>query len=280
MKRRSTATNLIEFVSHATKVMESKHQLDVVYTDFQKAFDRVKHSFLLYKLKKLGVHSELLAWIASYLCGRTQFVKLAGWSSQIFNVTSGVPQGSHLGPLLFILFMDDATKVFSSSTCLLYADDLKILKVIKNVLDASALQRDLNRLLQWCEVNQLYLNIKKCNVISFTRKRSKIEFGYSVNGVQLNRLKVVKDLGILMDEKLTFGKHIEYVIAKSYSMLGFISRTCKEFRSVRTLKSLYFAHVRSYLEYASVVWHPYQETFVDRIESIQKKFLMFAQEER
>ncbi|XP_037038297.1 uncharacterized protein LOC119075847 [Bradysia coprophila] len=112
--------------------------------------------------------------------------------------------------------------------------------------------------------------------MSFTRKRSKIEFNYSINDTVVTRLKLVKDLGVLMDEKLTFGKHVEYVIAKSYSMLGFVIRTCKEFKNVKTLKSLYFAHVRSYLEYASVVWHPYQETFIDRIESIQKKFLMFA----
>lgn len=276
MKYRSTATNLVEFVSYATKVMESNHQLDVIYTDFKKAFDRVKHSILLYKLNQMGVHSSLLAWISSYLSGRSQFVKLAGWSSRTFSVTSGVPQGSHLGPLLFILFMDDVTEVFQSSTCLLYADDLKIFKKIKNVLDASALQRDLNRFLQWCDVNQLYLNTKKCNVISFTRKRSKIEFGYSVEGVLLTRLRMVKDLGILMDEKLTFSKHVDYIIAKAYSMLGFVIRTCRDFKNVNTLKSLYFAHVRSYLEYASVVWHPYQSTFIDRIESIQKKFLMFA----
>ena len=276
MKRRSTSTNLVEFVSHAIGVIESKRQLDVVYTDFRKAFDRVKHSILLYKLRKIGIHSDLLAWISSYLSGRTQFVKIAGWSSRTFDVTSGVPQGSHLGPLLFILFMDDATKVFLSSRFLLYADDLKIFKTIKNVLDASALQRDLNRFLQWCEVNQLYLNAKKCNVISFTRKRTKVEFNYSVYDTPLNRLRVVKDLGVLMDEKLTFNEHVEYIVAKAYSMLGFVIRTCKEFKNIKTLKSLYFAHVRSYLEYASVVWHPYQSTFIDKIESIQKKFLMFA----
>ena len=276
MKRRSTSTNLVEFVSHATKVMESKHQLDVIYTDFQKAFDRVKHSILLYKLKKMGVHSSLLAWISSYLSGRSQFVKLANWSSRTFSVTSGVPQGSHLGPILFILFMDDATKVFSTSAYLMYADDLKIFKEIKNVLDASALQRDLNRFLQWCNLNELFLNVQKCNVISFTRRRSKITFDYSIDNIALNRVKLIKDLGVLLDEKLTFSKHVEYVIAKSYSMLGFLMRTCKQFTNILSLKNVYFAYVRSYLEYASVVWQPYQDTFVNRIESIQKKFVMYA----
>lgn len=276
MKGRSTSTNLVEFVSHATKVMESKCQLDVIYTDFRKAFDRVKHSILLRKLHQLGFHSNLLAWITSYLSGRSQYVKLAGWSSRTFKVTSGVPQGSHFGPLLFILFMDDATKVFSSSTYLLYADDLKIFKRIVNVLDASALQRDFNRFLNWCQINELHLNVEKCNVISFTRKRTKIEFRYSIDNVPLTRVVSKRDLGVLIDEKLTFGKHVEYIIAKAYSMLGFVMRSCKDFRDIRALKSVYFAHVRSYLEYASVVWHPYQDTFVNKIESIQKKFMMYA----
>lgn len=277
IKGRSTSTNLIEFVSHATKVLESKAQLDVIYTDFKKAFDRVKHSVLIRKLNEMGIHSSLLGWILSYLSGRSQYVKLSGWTSRTFNVTSGVPQGSHLGPLLFVLFMNDATKVFkSSSTYFLYADDLKICRVIRSVRDTIELQRDLNNLVVWCQNNCLCLNVDKCNIMSFTWKRSTIESVYMIQGVVLTRLHVMRDLGVLMDKKLTFSKHVEHIIAKSYSMLGFLMRICKAFKDVQTLKSIYFAHVRSYLEYASVVWHPYKDTYVDKIESIQKKFLMYA----
>lgn len=126
IKGRSTATNLIEFVNEATRVVERGNQLDVVYTDVRKAFDRIRHSSLLYKLKELGMHSMLLNWIESYLCGRTQYVKMMGWKSQSFPVTSGIPQGSHLGPLLFLVFINDVTSVIKSSECSLYADDLKI----------------------------------------------------------------------------------------------------------------------------------------------------------
>ena len=102
MKKRSTSTNLVDFVSHATKVIESSVQLDVIYTDFAKAFDRVKHSVLVHKLSKLGIHSALLGWIKSYLNGRHQHVKLQGWSSRTFDVTSGVPQGGWPAVLHFV----------------------------------------------------------------------------------------------------------------------------------------------------------------------------------
>ena len=277
VKGRSTTTNLVEFVSFATNVVESLVQLDVIYTDFKKAFDRVSHSILIRKLNEMGVHSNLLRWIKSYLSDRSQFVKLSGCSSRTFSVTSGVPQGSHLGPLLFILFMNDATKVFTSSlTYFLYADDLKVCRVVKTVRDAVAMQIDLENFMKWCVDNQLYLNVDKCSVISFTRKRTTIDFEYMLDGVSLKRLQVVRDLGVLMDVKLSFSKHVESIIAKSYSMLGLVMRLCKDFKNVNTLKTIYFAHVRSYLEYASVVWHPYRVTYIDRIESIQKKFLIYA----
>ena len=166
IKGRSTLTNLIDFVSLALKTMESGAQLDVIYTDFKKAFDRVKHSVLLNKLERIGITSTLLNWIRTYLTGRSQFVKLSGWTSRTFKVTSGVPQGSHLGPLLFILFINDVTKVFKTcSTHSLYADDLKICRVVKTLRDTLNLQRDLESLSLWCQVNQLDLNISKCKIV-------------------------------------------------------------------------------------------------------------------
>lgn len=277
MKGRSISTNLIDFVSNAIKVMESGAQLDVIYTDFKKAFDRVRHSILIRKLNELGIHSSLLGWIESYLTGRSQYVKISGWSSRVFEVTSGVPQGSHLGPLLFILFINDVTKNLSASmSYFMYADDLKICRVIRSVRDSIEMQRDLNGLVQWCRSNKLFLNSEKCYVMSFTRKLSKIEFDYMINDVNLKRPQVIRDLGVLLDAKLTFSKHIAHIIAKAYSMLGFVMRICKDFKNIQALKSVYFAHVRSYLEYASVVWHPYMVTYIDKIESIQKKFLIYA----
>jgi hypothetical protein len=126
-KGRSTVTNLIEFTSYyVLNCMKNGVQVDAIYTDFSKAFDKVSHMLLLRKLAKLGFGGSFLAWIVSYFTGHEQFVKASGSKSRNFSVRSGVPQGSHLGPLLFILFINDVFSCFKSLRILLYADDLKI----------------------------------------------------------------------------------------------------------------------------------------------------------
>lgn len=275
VKGRSTSTNLLEFTNYAIGIIESGSQLDVIYTDFQKAFDRVSHAVLLGKLSEIGMDRNLICWIKSYLCKRFQYVKLMGHNSKKFEVKSGVPQGSHLGPLLFILFMDDVTRIFKTMK-ILYADDLKLCSKIKSVSDAIQLQLDINALSDWCKRNHLDLNVGKCKTMSYFRKRTPIKFDYTIDGIQLTRVKIIQDLGVWFDEQLTFNRHIDYVTSKAYSMLGFVKRICKQFTNIHALKSVYFAHVRSYLEYASVVWHPHQFIHISRIESIQKKFLMYA----
>lgn len=275
MKGRSTSTNLLVFTSFAIDVIESGSQLDVVYTDFQKAFDRVSHKLLLKKLNDIGVDSFLLGWIQSYLTGRKQYVKLLGHVSESFEVLSGVPQGSHLGPLLFILFMDDVVKSFKSVK-ILYADDLKLLGKVSSLSDALLLQSDLDLLSEWCERNQLELNVDKCKVMSFFRIRSPVRFNYEIDGNRLKRVTEIQDLGVWLDEQLTFDRHVDFVTSKAYSMLGFVKRVCKQFTDIRALKSVYFAHVRAHLEYASVVWHPSSLCYINRIESIQKSFLIYA----
>lgn len=149
-KGRSVTTNLVDFVNEVIHVIEKGHQVDAIYTDVRKAFDRVRHGMLISKLRELGIHSSLLDWIRSYLSDRHQYVKMMGSKSQRYHVTSGLPQGSHLGPLLFLIYFDDVTKVFKSSKCSLYADDLKVYRRIKSVSDCIALQRDLNALELWC----------------------------------------------------------------------------------------------------------------------------------
>jgi len=276
MKGRSTSTNLLEFTHKTINFMEQGYQMDAIYTDIKKAFDRVNHKRLLAKLHKLGIHSSLLKWFSSYLHGRIQYVKICGHDSRSFSVTSGIPQGSHLGPILFLLFFDDVTKVIKHSSCLLYADDLKLYKKVKSVLDCSAIQRDLDAISDWCQRNFLQLSIDKCQTISFHRNMHPIHFNYEICGTFLERVTEIRDLGVILDTKMNFNSHIEYITTKAYSMLGFIKRTCYEFRDIRALKSIYCAHVRSHLDYASVVWQPYCANKKAIIESIQKKFVMYA----
>lgn len=273
---RSTTTNLLSFTQFALAELESGNQVDVVYTDFSKAFDRLRHDHLIWKLSEIGVHSSMLSWIRSYLQGRLQYVRLAGWESERFCVTSGVPQGSHLGPLLFNLFLNDVFSIFSHCNALAYADDLKLYCSVRTVRDAVGLQRDLDSLSSWCQRNGLFLNIKKCKVVSFHRKTSPMIFDYNLADETLERVNVVRDLGVLFDEKIQFSKHIDAVISKSYSMLGFMKRICSEFEDPEVLKTIYCAIVRSHLEYSSVLWTPNYAVHISRIESIQKKFVLYA----
>ena len=200
MSGRSTVTKLLEFSNYSISVLESGEQLNVIYTDIRKAFDMLNHSILLKKLYGIGVHSFMLSWIATYLRNRNQYVKISGWESLTFAVHSGVPQGSHLGPLLFILFINEVVKCFNFSKRLLFADDLKLYKSIKNVRDASDLQRDLDALSSWCQRNRLYLSIEKCKCMSFYRKRSPVEFGYMIDSNTLKRVTNIRDLGILFKQ--------------------------------------------------------------------------------
>lgn len=276
MKGRSTVTNLMEFTQAGLDTIESGLQLDVIYTDFLKAFDRVDHSILVRKLERIGVHSSMLGWIRSYLTGRRQFVLVVGERSRIFPVLSGVPQGSHLGPLLFVLFINDIADIFIHSKCLIYADDLKIFCKVDSIHNAIGIQRDLDSLSSWCQRNRLFLNISKCKVISFHRKLNPVCFQYSIDGVYLARVRQISDLGVLFDERIDFSAHIDSIISKAYSRLGFMKRICARFDDPYCLRNVYYSLVRSILEYASPIWNPGYAVHSDRIESIQKKFLLYA----
>lgn len=193
----------------------------------------------------------------------------------MFAIPSGVPQGSILGPLIFVLFVNDICDQLHCCK-LLYADDLKIYRVIKSILDCCALQEDINRLTSWCRINGMLANAAKCKVITFARVNSPIKFDYTIDHAPLERVDAIKDLGLILDDKLRFNKHISMVIAKANSMIGFLRRNTMEFTDVHALKSLYCSLIRSVLEYGVQVWAPYHAVHVTRIERIQKKFVRFA----
>lgn len=276
VKGRSTTTNLLEFVNAANSTLSDGLQIDAIYTDFSKAFDKVNHAVLLNKLNKIGIHSSLLNWISSYLQGRYQYVKLSDCISELFLVTSGVPQGSHIGPLLFILFIDDIVWILKYSKCLIYADDIKLFTRISCVNDMLNFQRDLNSLSNWCVQNRMTLNVSKCKQVSFYRNRPRVISQYHLMNERLEILTEIRDLGVLFSRNLSFNGHIDMIVAKAYSMLGFVKRCCRDFNNLDALKSVYCAHVRSHLEYAAIIWTPYYSIHSSKLESIQKKFVLFA----
>lgn len=175
----------------------------------------------------------------------------------------------------FYFFINDISYRFAYSKCLLYADDIKLICPVKSWSDALGLQKDLDALVSWCDVNGLCLNVNKCKCMSFHRKASPVGFSYCIGDTALDRITEVRDLGVLFDQKITFVRHVDTVVAKSYAMLGFIRRICCDFQDPRVFKALYFAFVRSILEYSCVVWFPNYRCHVTKIESIQKMFFKF-----
>lgn len=151
---------------------------------------------------------------------RTQLVTVKGYSSTPVSVPSGVPQGSHLGPLFFGVFINDLIYRISSPS-LLYADDLKIFRQIDAVDQCMHLQNDLHKIQEWCVHNKMILNVDKCYIISFTRKKNKILHLYSIRDTILKRVEVVRDLGVLMDEQLTFRPHYDNILKKKSCHPGF-----------------------------------------------------------
>lgn len=265
-------SNLLEYKHYICCAFAKQSQVDSVYTDFSKAFDKVNHVKLCTKLASYGIHGNLLRWVQSYLNKRSQLVALKGYVSHPMVVSSGVPQGSHLGPLFFVAFINDLIEILKCP-CLLYADDLKIYKTIGNLSDTQSLQSDLNTVETWCSDNQMYLNVKKCFVISFTNKVHKVLFDYKLGEHNLERKATARDLGILFDEKLTFRDHYESIINRGNQLLGFLSRTTRKFKNPNSFLYLYFTLIRTVLEYNSPIWSPFYAVHSERIERIQKKCL-------
>lgn len=272
---RSTISNLILLNDYITEALEEGIQVDAIYTDYSKAFDRIQHNTLLGKLYDIGIRGDLFRWFTSYIENRSQAVVLNNYISGWISLSSGVPQGSLLAPLLFAIYVNKVNQCFVSSNVLSFADDMKVYLAIKSQEDVSALKADLLRLENYCESNHLDLNPKKCSVISFSRKQNNISSSYSMKGQFLPQMTVVRDLGVYHDSKLIFQEHIEKIVAKASRVLGFIMRISKCFNKVKTLKILYCSYVRSQLEYASQIWNPQYNKYIDRIENIQKRFIKY-----
>lgn len=272
-EKKSVATNLLSYVTPIMSEVDCNRQVDAVYTDFSSAFDKVHHSILLDKLRtQYGICASLLSWFRSYLANREQSVVVNGYESSPYIASSGVPQGSHLGPILFILFINDITQCIRNCNCSLFADDMKLSRVIVSADDQLLLQEDLDRVSQWCLSNNMVLNIGKCQHITFTKKRKPIPTHYYINGEEIALVSEVRDLGITLDAKLSFIPQYNNMILKASKMLGFIKRNTKDFRNPSTKILLFNALVRSRLEFCSAIWNPVYVVHSTRIESIQRSF--------
>lgn len=271
--QRSTNTNLLTLVDTISRHMDKASQVDVAYFDFKKAFDRVDNDVLLGKLCAIGFAPKLLTLFAGYLRDRKQYVKYGCFTSDPYHTRSGVSQGSILGPMLFIIMVNDLETVLNNATCLLYADDLKLVLGIKREADCELLHRDLDAVYAWSQQNKLNFNSSKCYVMSFTRARQIHQAPYSLGPETIARVNLMKDLGVLFDPSLTFHEHMVALSADCMKRLGFILRTSREFHNPKAVQLLYTALVRTKIESGAVVWNPHEAKYTLMLEKVQKAFL-------
>lgn len=273
---RSVETNLITYTNFIHNAFNGSNQVDAIYTDFSKAFDRIDHNILMRKLSQFEIPQGLLAWLGSYITDRFQAVRVGNFVNAFHRVSSGVPQGSHLGPILFLAYINDITVCFEHSRFLLYADDCKIFLDLNCNSDCSNLQSDLDRFHKYCTDNSLFLNYNKCSKITFSRSRYPLNFSYILGGTALQSVDRICDLGVMFDCKLSFNLHVDYIIPKALKRLGFIIRTCRSFTNINCIRVLYIAYVSSVLSYASTVWNPQYTVSINRIESVQHRFMRYV----
>ena len=282
LPNRSCVSNLACFLDHCWTSLTKGSQTDAIYTDYSSAFTSVSHRLLLHKLERsFNITGPALGWVESYLSQRSQRVVLDGKHSDWTPVQSGVPEGSILGPLLFTCYVADLPSHIKTSS-LSYADDVKIFHRIKSPEDIHSLQADLNRLSLWSKTWLLKLNPAKCRSITFTLRTSPHHAVYSLDGHQLERCVKVRDLGVILDTKLTFADHVDATVSKANRMLGLLIRSmqvCTRAHRVRfdhaAALVAYKAHVRSVVEYGSVIWSGAAVTHLRRLERLQHRFLMW-----
>lgn len=269
----SCDTQLFEFVTELHLNLDSCFQTDVIYLDFAKAFDCVPHQRLLAKLSSLQLDPLALSWIRCFLTNRLQYTVVGNHCSATTNVISGVPQGSVLGPLLFLIFINDLPNGISSSIRL-FADDCVLYRRIAHRTDHEIIQSDLHQIESWCSNSLMKLNISKCKVMQISRKRSNSNYTYSLNSIALSLVESYRYLGVTINKKLTWSDHITKLAADTTKSLGYIRRSLSLCPS-STRKLAYETFIRSKLEYASAIWSPHQAYLINTLESIQHRAARF-----
>jgi hypothetical protein len=279
-RRRSTDSILITFFEYVTDKVDNSFIVDSIYFDFSKAFDTVPHSLLLNKLYSFGIRHHALKWIHNFLSDRFQKVRIEEIISDSLPVTSGVIQGSVLGPTLFNIFINDIDETLNHCQILKYADDIRIfLSASKSDLALQDLQNkvqsDINSMVEWVTHSGMSFNTEKCFIATFGH--SQHHRSYKILDTLLVRQDQFKDLGVTVNTSLNFKYHVDSVTSKAFSKLGLINKVFKNKSESSTL-TLYKSFVRPQLEYSSVVWCPYTQGSTDKIERVQRRMCRMLRE--
>ena len=281
---RSNRSCLTQMLDHFDDIFEGFTQgkdTDSIYLDFAKAFDKVDLDLLLLKLKRYGFHGKLLSCIQSFLSDREQVVVLNGVHSDSARVLSGVPQGSVLGPLLFILFINDLELAVTSSKVSFFADDTRVSKRIDCFEDCLLLQADLYGILDWSRCNNMKLHEQKFELLNHLHNRksnfSELPFYvetllYKVSSEEiLHPVENVRDLGVMVSSDLNWSKQIGNMVKKARSTLSWVFSVFKT-RDRTVMTTLYKSLVRSLLEYCCPLWDPVKVTEIQLLEGVQRTF--------
>ena len=265
-KGRSCLTHLLKHVDDIIQSLLNGNDHDVIYLDFAKAFDKVDHEILIHKLRQCGVQGKILTWIEQFLTNRKQFVTIDGFHSTLALVLSGVPQGSVLGPILFLIYINDLQFQLSGSTAGSFADDTRLSKEISTCEDVSVLQKDLDSVVEWASQNNMVLHENKFEYLAYRTSFGKIleEFPFTAQWVQyhtpsgqnITPASSVKDLGVHLSPDMKWSLQANAAAQNGFKMANWVLSVFSD-RSKDVLLTLYKSIVRSRLEYSCPVWNPY-----------------------
>ena len=275
-QKRSCESQLLTTLRDFSSCLNSNGQIDAVLLDFSKAFDKVDHKLLLSKIENIGIHGPLFNWISSFLSNRLQYVSVEGFLSSSNNVLSGVPQGTVLGPLFFLIYINDIGDKLSPGTHLrLFADDSLLYRHIHSTRDIEILQSDLNTLQSWEILNKMEFHPDKCQVLRLTNKLKPITGTYSIHNINLDFFDTVKYLGISIDSKLNWKEQCFNTYKKANLILSFLERNFYKC-PINVKTNCVNALVRPILEYSCSVWDPYKKYQIDQLELINKRAARFV----
>ena len=267
----SCETQLVVFIRELAENMYAGHQTNVLVMDFHKAFDKVGHRRLPTKLQDYGVTGKMNCWVQNWLEDHTQVVVVDGEQSGPVPVTPGVPQGSVLGPCLFLFFINDMAEKLQSSIRL-FADDTIVYLAVDSQCDAMALQHDLDLLAEWEQTWQMEFHSDKCQVLRGTNKHPQniTQHDYILHGHTLSVVDDIKYLGLTVSSNLRWDAQIAKATAKANSIMAALRRNVRV--SSKAIKSTaYSALVRPHVEYCSAVWDPHTKKQTQRIDMVQRR---------
>jgi len=258
---------LLEFLEEVTLNLDDGKPVDVIYLDFAKAFDKVPHQRLFVKLFAHGIGGQVLQWVKAWLTGRRQKVGVNNTYSGWENVSSGVPQGSVLGPLLFLVYINDLD-IGINSKLVKFADDRKLGRAVQTEEEVNILRRDLCNIFRWSCDWQMEFNTDKCTVIHMGKNNMAAEYKMGTNKLKVSIQE--RDLGVIIDKSGKSSEQCVLAVQKANSVLGMIKRNI-QFKSKQVIVKLYKALVRPRLEFCIQAWSPYLRKDIDMIERVQRR---------